>query len=311
MAMRMGFVLLAITCNAVLSNVKGEDVLSSNIRGRKLLTNDPRTVVQKASYSLQQDTSGVRDEFEQQSAPHAESQVERAQGESDVLMAQGGGRLQNQISSITMQHQGSQVSARQQGLSLAKQSQQMLSSSMQDNPQIERPFRTDEQLQQVGATAPRLQSNPELSRVVGTVSFLEQGSTFSNENNGDDQSMVQKEQQQQSQLGSQSSMQKTQSIPAQMGRNLEFIHITKSAGSAIEAAAAKHNIMWGACHFWKISYLGCQTPDWDFPKKRLNERMPAGLVYQGEPWHAPPHWNYPNMLEGSDTFLVVRNPVSY
>ena len=57
--------------------------------------------------------------------------------------------------------------------------------------------------------------------------------------------------------------------------------------------------------------LGCETPDWDFPKKRHVERMPAGLVYQGEPWHAPPHWNDPNMMEGSDTFLVVRNPVRF
>lgn len=92
-------------------------------------------------------------------------------------------------------------------------------------------------------------------------------------------------------------------------KKLEFIHITKSGGSAIEAAAAKHNIMWSACHYWKIPYLGCTTPDWEMPKKRLVERMPAGLVYQGEPWHAPPHWNVPNMLEGSDTFVVVRNPV--
>ena len=94
-------------------------------------------------------------------------------------------------------------------------------------------------------------------------------------------------------------------------KNLEFIHVTKSGGSAIEAAAAKNNINWGACHYWKIPYLGCETPDWDFPKKRHVERMPAGLVYQGEPWHAPPHWNDPNMMEGSDTFLVVRNPVRF
>jgi hypothetical protein len=92
---------------------------------------------------------------------------------------------------------------------------------------------------------------------------------------------------------------------------LEFIHITKSGGSAIEAAAAKNNINWGACHYGKIPHFGCDTPDWDFPKKRHVERMPAGFIYQDEPWHAPPHWNEPNMMEGIDSFLVVRNPVRF
>ena len=94
-------------------------------------------------------------------------------------------------------------------------------------------------------------------------------------------------------------------------KKLDFIHITKSGGSAIEAAAAKHNIMWSACHYWKIPYLGCNTPDWEFPKKKHVERMPAGLVYQGEPWHSPPHWNDPNLMADSDAFIVVRNPVSF
>jgi hypothetical protein len=94
-------------------------------------------------------------------------------------------------------------------------------------------------------------------------------------------------------------------------RKLEFIHVTKSGGSAVEKIAAENKIMWGACHYWKIPYLGCETPDWDFPKKRRVDRMPAGLHYQGEPWHAPPHWNDPNMMEDSDTFLIIRNPVSF
>jgi hypothetical protein len=94
-------------------------------------------------------------------------------------------------------------------------------------------------------------------------------------------------------------------------KKLEFVHVTKSGGSAIEAAAAKHGIMWGACHYWKIPYLGCESPDWEKPKKRRIDRMPAGLEYKGEPWHSPPHWQEPNMMETSDTFLVVRNPVSF
>lgn len=92
---------------------------------------------------------------------------------------------------------------------------------------------------------------------------------------------------------------------------LEFIHITKTGGSAVEKAGAEKGIMWGACHYMNIKYLGCTSPDWDTPKKRRVDRMPAGLKYVGEPWHSPPHWNDPNYMEGSDTFVVVRNPVSF
>ena len=90
---------------------------------------------------------------------------------------------------------------------------------------------------------------------------------------------------------------------------LEFVHITKNGGSAIESAAAQQaNIMWGACHYREIAYEGCERPDWEFPKTRRWERMPAGLKFIGEPWHSPPHWQEPNRMEGADTFLVVRNP---
>ncbi len=91
-------------------------------------------------------------------------------------------------------------------------------------------------------------------------------------------------------------------------KNLEFVHISKTGGSAIVASAAIHNIMWSECHYWTIPNLGCDNPDWEYPTKEL-ESTPAGLIYQGFPWHAPPHWNVPNILEGSDTFVVVRNPV--
>jgi hypothetical protein len=313
--MHISCALLAITFNALCLHGEGEDVVSSSLRGRRLAAFDPRTVARKPNYSLQQDSSGIRGEFEQQSASHFESQVEQAQSESASLMDQGNGRLQSQMSVNTLQHQGTQLSAQQQqGGSLAKHSQHMLSSSMQDNQKLETISRMDDQSQQVGNADSRLPSSSGLSRagtMSETSSSLEQGSMPMNVEYGDDIGVNQREQQQQQKFGSQSLMQQnTQSASARKGRNLEFIHVTKSAGSAIEAAAAKHNIMWGACHYWKITYLGCENPDWEFPKKRLIERMPKGLIYQGEPWHAPPHWNYPNMMEGSDTFLVVRNPVS-
>jgi len=92
-------------------------------------------------------------------------------------------------------------------------------------------------------------------------------------------------------------------------RKLEFVHITKTGGTAIETAAADQaKIMWGACHYRSISYQKCDNPDWPKVEKRIAERMPPGLFYQGEPWHCPHHWQLPNMFEEVDTFAVVRNP---
>eukprot|EP00545_Synedropsis_sp_CCMP1620_P004730 CAMPEP_0119005186 /NCGR_PEP_ID=MMETSP1176-20130426/1571_1 /TAXON_ID=265551 /ORGANISM="Synedropsis recta cf, Strain CCMP1620" /LENGTH=811 /DNA_ID=CAMNT_0006956963 /DNA_START=82 /DNA_END=2517 /DNA_ORIENTATION=+ len=142
--------------------------------------------------------------------------------------------------------------------------------------------------------------------------MMQQGSTASLEQQQQQQggeSSTTTQQQQQDPYGSTAGAQDGQlQTKGSADRKLEFIHITKSGGSAVEKIAAEKNIMWGACHYWKIPYLGCETPDWDFPKKRRVDRMPNGLTYQGEPWHAPPHWNDPNMMEGSDTFLIVRNP---
>ena len=44
---------------------------------------------------------------------------------------------------------------------------------------------------------------------------------------------------------------------------LEFIHISKTGGSAIELEASKKGITWGACHYVQIESNGdaCQQPD--------------------------------------------------
>mmetsp|Transcript_11990 Transcript_11990/g.18469 ORF Transcript_11990/g.18469 Transcript_11990/m.18469 type:complete len:375 (+) Transcript_11990:195-1319(+) len=88
-------------------------------------------------------------------------------------------------------------------------------------------------------------------------------------------------------------------------KKLEFIHITKTGGSAIEAAAAKEGIMWGACHYTEVPSVGCKRPDWTKSKKG---RFDGVRKYVGEPWHAPARWLNPNHMESSDTFVVIRDP---
>lgn len=97
-------------------------------------------------------------------------------------------------------------------------------------------------------------------------------------------------------------------------RRLEFVHITKTAGSAIEKAAAEQGILWGACHYMKLEELGCQTPD-------ISYRAPNYQSYAlTSPWHTPPkilqrriidmdtvqNLTYP--YQDADMFTVVRNP---
>jgi len=89
---------------------------------------------------------------------------------------------------------------------------------------------------------------------------------------------------------------------------LEFVHITKTGGSAIEKAGALKGIIWGACHYMSISDVGCSNPD-------LNYVAPDYQSYvKTSPWHTPPkilHAQYsPNEspYTGADLFAVVRNP---
>lgn len=95
-------------------------------------------------------------------------------------------------------------------------------------------------------------------------------------------------------------------------KKLEFVHITKTGGSAIETAAAQAGVIWGACHFRKWDHLGCAPPD--LPGKLLDHGPPdngppgSNKRYWGEPWHAPHYWLNPPAYEGSSTFAVIRNP---
>jgi len=105
-------------------------------------------------------------------------------------------------------------------------------------------------------------------------------------------------------------------------RTLEFVHITKTGGTTIEALALKHGILWGRCHYVRRS--GCRFPDW-MNKRRIRHRPRLKYGPNSAPlhglwvdlesyWHIPPHWMVPRNLnhsvfrEDTDTFVVVRNP---
>ena len=92
---------------------------------------------------------------------------------------------------------------------------------------------------------------------------------------------------------------------------LEFVHITKTGGSAVEEAAARVGIAWGLCHFQHKGFLGvgCTNPDWTFPHPpHLNRRTVPNPRWDGELWHTPPQWLDPNPYHSHTTFTIVRDP---
>lgn len=93
-------------------------------------------------------------------------------------------------------------------------------------------------------------------------------------------------------------------------KRLEFIHITKTGGSAIEMGAAACGVQWGVCHFRRIPRLGCNSSaDWAWPNDR---NFPDHMANRTlcEPWHTPPHWLIPNPQPSDKVanFIVVRDP---
>jgi len=94
-------------------------------------------------------------------------------------------------------------------------------------------------------------------------------------------------------------------------KKLEFIHITKTAGSTIERQAASSGIKWGVCHWKKVNLFGptCTSTDKKRPTYKTTE-MPffVRLSQNCEPWHVPVHWFTKNPYNDSKTFTVVRNP---
>jgi len=90
-------------------------------------------------------------------------------------------------------------------------------------------------------------------------------------------------------------------------RQLEFVHIPKTAGTAIEHAAAKAKIPWGACHFLTLSY--CEEVA-DMPYENGNPwHVTATGKKVSNVWHMRPMGENARFLyEGKNTFTVVRNP---
>ena len=86
-------------------------------------------------------------------------------------------------------------------------------------------------------------------------------------------------------------------------QDVEFIHITRTGGAAIEAAASKHGLCWAVCHF-ECTMSEINLP---CPLRSWKRRVPKPPHF-GEKWHVPPRYWKPDLLDGKKTFTVVRNP---
>uniref|UniRef100_A0A6S8Y6S9 Sulfotransferase domain-containing protein n=1 Tax=Chaetoceros debilis TaxID=122233 RepID=A0A6S8Y6S9_9STRA len=91
-------------------------------------------------------------------------------------------------------------------------------------------------------------------------------------------------------------------------KRLEFVHITKTGGSAIEKAGAMNGVIWGACHYMELEEVGCTKPDLPYISPKYQSYALTS------PWHTPPKLlqqyvsadQYP--YDDADLFVVVRNP---
>eukprot|EP00930_Biecheleria_cincta_P045719 TRINITY_DN31502_c0_g1_i1.p1 TRINITY_DN31502_c0_g1~~TRINITY_DN31502_c0_g1_i1.p1 ORF type:complete len:237 (+),score=25.54 TRINITY_DN31502_c0_g1_i1:11-721(+) len=79
----------------------------------------------------------------------------------------------------------------------------------------------------------------------------------------------------------------------QHASRLQFVHITKNAGTAVEAWGKQHGYCWGK--HWKELRGRTLLP-------------PHEGRLKSEPWHVPPQYFVDNPYRGFDAFAIVRNP---
>ena len=89
-------------------------------------------------------------------------------------------------------------------------------------------------------------------------------------------------------------------------RKLEFLHIPKNGGSAIEIAAREAGVTWGVCHFRQARAVGCNNEP-DIPR---DIEMTEFQNHFGNRHHVPLQFYAKNPFEDADTFAVLRNPYS-
>ncbi|GFH51828.1 hypothetical protein CTEN210_08303 [Chaetoceros tenuissimus] len=101
---------------------------------------------------------------------------------------------------------------------------------------------------------------------------------------------------------------KQENKPTVIEKRLEFVHITKTGGSAVEKVGAGEGIIWGACHYMNLTEVGCDKADIEYIAPNYQSYALTS------PWHTPPKLlkkyvetaQYP--YTDAELFVVIRNP---